>query len=52
MLTLVDTNIRVAALTSMGAMVTIHAPLIEVSHILLPPTAQENVLEGDSTVRI
>ena len=47
---LTDPNIRVAALTCMGAVVTIHAPLMEVSHILLPPLRQEDGSECDAVV--
>ena len=39
-----------AALTCMGAVVTIHAPLMEVSHILLPPLRQEDGSECDTVV--
>ena len=41
-----DVNVRVAALTFMGAMVTVHAPLLEVSHILLPLRKQEEGSEA------
>ncbi|XP_067946711.1 HEAT repeat-containing protein 6-like isoform X2 [Watersipora subatra] len=49
-----NANIRVGALTCMGAVVTIHAPLLEVSYILLPPHRQEesadvDVLKDDSS---
>lgn len=34
----------------MGAVVTIHAPLLEVSHILLPPLRHDSGAEYDSMV--
>lgn len=45
-----DVNIRVAALTCMGAVVTVHAPLLEVSHVLLPAFRQEDGAECGSLV--